>query len=55
MPFQQEYEQCRVNAETITTNLSYPDNSQLEVKGVHFILCPCADGLSCNPERGICN
>ncbi|XP_018308071.1 astakine [Mycetomoellerius zeteki] len=54
MPFQQEGEQCRVNAKTITTNLSYPDNTQIEVKDIHFILCACADGLSCDPKDGIC-
>ncbi|KYN05408.1 PREDICTED: astakine-like [Cyphomyrmex costatus] len=53
MPFQQEGEQCRVNAETITTNLTYPDNSEMEVINISFILCPCADGLSC--KNGICN
>ncbi|KAH0948338.1 hypothetical protein HN011_007680 [Eciton burchellii] len=54
MPTQQKGEQCRVNADTITTNLTYPDSSQLEVKGIHFILCPCANELSCGPN-GICN
>ncbi|EGI67870.1 Astakine [Acromyrmex echinatior] len=52
MPFQQKDEQCRVNAETITTILTYPDTSQIEVKDIHYILCPCADGLSC--KHGIC-
>ncbi|XP_039310996.1 astakine [Solenopsis invicta] len=52
MPYQQKGEQCRMNADTITTNLSYPDNSQIEVKDIHLILCPCADGLSC--DFGIC-
>ncbi|XP_012228085.1 uncharacterized protein [Linepithema humile] len=55
MPYQQKGEQCRVNAKTITTNLTYPDNSQLEVKNINFILCSCADGLSCNKKTGICN
>ncbi|KAL6422888.1 hypothetical protein ACFW04_010426 [Cataglyphis niger] len=50
--FQQKGEQCRVNADTITTTLSYPDKSQLEIKNVHYILCSCANGLSCN--HGIC-
>ncbi|KYN41891.1 hypothetical protein ALC56_03712 [Trachymyrmex septentrionalis] len=54
MPFQQKGEQCRVNAETITTNLTYPDTSEIAVKDIHYILCPCADGLFCNPKRGIC-
>ncbi|XP_012539105.1 astakine isoform X2 [Monomorium pharaonis] len=54
MPFQQKGEQCRVNAKTITTTLFYPDGSQVEVKDIHSILCPCADGLSCDPKRGIC-
>ncbi|KYN16810.1 Astakine [Trachymyrmex cornetzi] len=54
MPFQQKGEQCRVNADTITANLTYPDNSQIEVKDIHFILCPCANGLSCNSKLGIC-
>ncbi|XP_011861926.1 PREDICTED: astakine-like [Vollenhovia emeryi] len=54
MPFQQIGETCRVNAATITTNLSYPDNSQLEVTAVHFILCPCAAGLSCDSKHGTC-
>jgi len=53
--FQQKDEQCRVNAEMLTTNLTYPDNSQIEVKDIHLILCPCADGLSCDPKRGICS
>ncbi|KAG5335428.1 ASTA protein, partial [Acromyrmex charruanus] len=52
--FQQEGEQCRVNAETISTTLTYPDTSQIEVKDIYYILCPCADGLSCNPKHGIC-
>ncbi|XP_014486827.1 PREDICTED: astakine-like [Dinoponera quadriceps] len=55
MPYQQPGQQCRVNAETITTNLTYPDNSRLEVKDVNFILCPCAEGSSCNPRTGICD
>ncbi|XP_011266500.1 astakine-like [Camponotus floridanus] len=53
MPFQQKGEQCRVNADTITANLTYPNNLQLEIRNANFILCPCANGLFC--ERGICN
>lgn len=53
--YQRMGEQCRVNASTITTNLSYPDNSQLEVKDVNYIMCPCAEGTSCNPQTGLCN
>lgn len=53
MQFQQKGEQCRVNADTVTANLTYPNDSRLETKDVHFILCPCTDGLSC--KRGICN
>ncbi|XP_072756523.1 uncharacterized protein [Anoplolepis gracilipes] len=52
MPFQQKGEQCRVNADTFTANLTYPDKSELEIKDVHFILCPCTNGLVC--KRGIC-
>ncbi|KAL0108021.1 hypothetical protein PUN28_014943 [Cardiocondyla obscurior] len=55
MPFQQKGEQCRVNADTITTKLTYPDDSEKTVNDVHYILCPCADGLSCDPKRGVCN
>ncbi|RLU18611.1 hypothetical protein DMN91_008968 [Ooceraea biroi] len=55
MPFQQRGEQCRVNADTISTNLTYPDDSRIEVESIHYILCPCADGLSCNFKKGICN
>ncbi|XP_032665598.1 astakine-like [Odontomachus brunneus] len=54
MPLQQKGDQCRINANTITTNLTYPDNSQLKVVNVHYILCPCATGLSCNLKNGIC-
>ncbi|XP_029160672.1 astakine-like [Nylanderia fulva] len=53
MPFQQKREQCRVNADTVTANLTYPNSRSLEIKEIHFILCPCADGLSC--KHGICN
>ncbi|KAM0736420.1 Astakine [Formica fusca] len=52
MPFQQKGEQCRVNADTITANYTYPNDMQLELKDVHFILCSCANGLFC--KRGIC-
>ncbi|XP_070164856.1 astakine [Polyergus mexicanus] len=52
MPFQQKNEQCRVNADTITANYTYPNDMQLELKDVHFILCSCANGLFC--KRGIC-
>ncbi|KYM75707.1 Astakine [Atta colombica] len=54
MPFRQKGELCRVNAETITTNLTYPNTLEIKVKDIHYILCPCADRLSCNPKRGIC-
>ncbi|XP_020293985.1 astakine-like [Pseudomyrmex gracilis] len=54
VPVQQKGEICRPNASTITTNLTYPDNSRLEVKDINYILCSCIDGSSCNPRKGVC-
>ncbi|XP_012283424.1 prokineticin Bm8-f isoform X2 [Orussus abietinus] len=52
---QEEGAQCRpMGHETINTTLTYPDGSELELKGVHYILCPCDYGLTCDPKDGIC-
>ncbi|EFN86043.1 astakine [Harpegnathos saltator] len=55
IPYQKKGDQCRVNAEFVTTNLTYPNNSHLEVKNVSYILCPCVKETSCNKETGICD
>nr|XP_033322205.1 astakine-like [Megalopta genalis] len=37
---------------TINMTASYPDGVQVQLTNVHYILCPCADGLFCN--LGVC-
>ncbi|XP_078033023.1 astakine isoform X2 [Augochlora pura] len=52
-PMQALGEMCRPgSASTINMTASYPDGAQVLLTNVHFILCPCADGLFC--DRGVC-
>lgn len=55
MPLQNKGEHCRFSADTITTNLTYPDHSRLEVQDINYILCPCAGEFLCDVESGKCN
>ncbi|XP_071866915.1 uncharacterized protein isoform X2 [Bombus fervidus] len=53
---QKEGEVCRPgNVSTLNVTLGYPDGSQLTLKDVYYIFCPCADGLSCDIKEGVCN
>lgn len=45
-------EVCRPTNEPFNVTLGYPDGSLLKIEDVHFIFCPCTNGLSC--EKGIC-
>lgn len=52
---QKEGDICRpASASTIDMTVGYPDGSELTLKNVHYILCPCADGLSCDIKDGVC-
>ncbi|XP_076166195.1 astakine [Ptiloglossa arizonensis] len=52
-PMQEEGEVCRPgSASTINMTATYPDGVQVLLTDVHYIMCPCADGLSCN--GGVC-
>ena len=53
-PLREEREVCRPGTSTINTTLSYPDGAQVELKNVHYILCPCANNLTCDNSDGIC-
>lgn len=53
---QKEGEVCRPgNVSTLNVTLGYPDGSELTLKDVYYIFCPCADGLSCDIKEGVCN
>lgn len=44
---------CRpASASTINMTAAYPDGTQVLLTDVHYIMCPCADGLFC--DRGVC-
>lgn len=53
-PMQEESEVCRPSGQTLNSTLVYPDGSQVQLTEVHFILCPCIHGLSCDIEDGLC-
>ncbi|XP_076301406.1 astakine [Lasioglossum baleicum] len=53
-PMQAAGETCRPSsASTINMTASYPDGAQVLLTDVHYILCPCADGLFC--DQGTCS
>ncbi|KZC05910.1 Astakine [Dufourea novaeangliae] len=52
-PMQAEGEICRPASEfPINMTAAYPDGAQVLLTDVHYILCPCANGLSC--DKGVC-
>ena len=52
---QEEGDICRpASASTINMTVGYPDGSELTLNNVHYILCPCTDGLSCDVKEGVC-
>ncbi|XP_043517845.1 astakine-like isoform X2 [Frieseomelitta varia] len=54
-PMQEEGDTCRpASASTINMTVGYPDGSELTLNNVHYILCPCADELSCDVKEGVC-
>lgn len=53
-PMQAVGETCRPSsASTINMTAAYPDGAQVLLTDVHYILCPCDDGLFCN--QGTCS
>ena len=54
-PVKQEGENCRpASSSTFNTTLYYPDGAQVELTNVHYIMCPCSNGLTCDTSDGIC-
>ncbi|CAK9795021.1 unnamed protein product [Anthophora plagiata] len=54
-PMQEEGNVCRPgDPVTLNVTLGYPDNTEITIKGVHFLFCPCADGLTCDKKGGFC-
>lgn len=54
-PLQDVGQVCRPGSVTpINMTVSYPDGAQVLLTDVHYILCPCADGLTCNAKEGMC-
>ncbi|XP_034940358.1 astakine-like [Chelonus insularis] len=47
---------CRpMSTPLFNVTLGYPDGSQIHLKKVHYIFCPCAQGLTCNRSDELCN
>ncbi|XP_076240369.1 astakine [Calliopsis andreniformis] len=54
-PLQKEGNPCRPgSAITINMTAMYPDGAEVLLTNVHSILCPCADGLTCDPNEIMC-
>ncbi|XP_076758719.1 astakine [Xylocopa sonorina] len=64
-PYRYSYPQClpRItkgeicrpsSSSTQNMTLEYPNGLVLKLTDVHYILCPCADGLSCDLKEGVC-
>nr|XP_034179903.1 uncharacterized protein LOC117604180 isoform X1 [Osmia lignaria] len=52
---QKEGEICRPgSASAINMTVGYPDGALVTLTDVHYILCPCANGLSCDAKEGVC-
>nr|XP_003708605.1 PREDICTED: astakine-like [Megachile rotundata]XP_012153357.1 PREDICTED: astakine-like [Megachile rotundata] len=52
---QAEGEICRPGSTSPTNmTLGYPDGALVTLTNVHYILCPCANGLTCDTKEGIC-
>ncbi|XP_043467165.1 astakine-like isoform X2 [Leptopilina heterotoma] len=43
---------CKPSINIINTTLSYPNGNQLTIWNVHYIMCPCEDGLVCDRRAG---
>ncbi|CAL7938481.1 unnamed protein product [Xylocopa violacea] len=55
LPMKIKGEICRPgSASTQNMTLEYPNGLVLKLTDVHYILCPCADGLSCDIKEGVC-
>ncbi|XP_033215586.1 astakine-like [Belonocnema kinseyi] len=53
-PLREDGEMCRPKASTFNTTLHYPDGASVELTNVHYIICPCADDLTCDISDGVC-
>lgn len=51
----QLYEACRpASDEPLNTTVTYLDGNMVSLQNVHLVMCPCADGLVCDPRSGRC-
>lgn len=52
---QKKGEICRPgNVSTLNVTVGYPDGTELKLEDVHYIFCPCVDGLLCDAKEGVC-
>ncbi|XP_076663147.1 astakine [Andrena cerasifolii] len=54
-PMQEEGNICRPGSvSTLNMTATYPDGAEVLLTDVHYILCPCVDGLACDTKEGVC-
>lgn len=51
----QLHETCRpASDEPFNTTVTYPDGEVVSLTNMHMLVCPCANGLVCDPRSGRC-
>lgn len=51
----QLHDNCRLaSEEPVNSTVAYPDGQVVSLHKVHLIMCPCADGLSCDYKSRTC-
>lgn len=51
----QLHEDCRpASDESINSTVTYLDGQVVSLYNVHMLMCPCADGLTCDRKTGKC-
>ena len=53
---QQLEEICRpASEEAVNTTVTYPDGAAVPLYNVYLVMCPCAEGLTCDERTGKCS
>ncbi|XP_014616409.1 PREDICTED: astakine-like [Polistes canadensis] len=53
-PLLKKTETCKGDDRLFNTTLYYPNDKKLTISGVHFVLCPCHEGLICGLKEKVC-